>query len=176
MTHYVFGQNVSLFGARTSLNSTPKGWKKRKGRVPIVLDDPEARGDSQPSGGASNAGDLISGAFSLYSERLCSALRDFGVEFTAVETTIRAPGSQDPILGYYMVLGMADADCLTEDLEFFEIDAKKTNDLHMFDVNHRLRVIDEKLKTHLESLNLDGVFMVPTNEYGGRLAMDLTFG
>lgn len=179
MVYYVFGQDVSLVGARTSLNSLTKGWQEREGLVPIMLDDPEARGDCQPSGGAANVGDVISGAFSLYSERLCNALREFGIEFTAIETTIRAPGSQEPILGYFMVLGIADADCLTEeldDLEYFEIDAKKTNEQHMFDVEHKLRVIDEKFKMHLESLNLEGVFMVPTSEYGGALEMRLTMG
>ena len=179
MTYYVFGQDIRLAGARTALNSLPNAWYNLDGPIPVTLDDPLGRGDSEPSGGADKIGDIISGAFSLYSERLCQALRDFGVEFTAVQTLITVPGREASLLGYSMVLGIADAQCLAQgydEAEFFEIDADKTNGLHMFDLEHTNRIIDQAFKTHLDTLNLEGVFMVPTKEFGGTLEMRLKMG
>jgi len=179
MSYYVFGQDMREAGACISLSSVPNDWYELEGTIPVYLDDPDERGDIAPGSGADTFGDIIGGAYSLYSIRLCEALKDFGIELNTKPTQIFKPDNKDPVEGHNMVLGVPDADCLADgydELEYFEIDSEKTNDLSLFDLEHRLRIIDEKLKLHLESLDLKGVFMVPTKEYGGMLAMNLVYG
>jgi hypothetical protein len=178
MSYYLFGQDIREVGARIAIHSVPDDWYELEGPVPIILDDPESEGDSAPESCAGTIGDIVSGAFSLYSTRLCDALNDFGIELTTQPTKIFKPGIKEPVEDHNMVLGVPDADCLAEDfeeLEFFEIDSEKTEGLSFFDLNHRLRIIDEKLKLHLEVIGLKGVFMVPTKEYGGKLMLNLTY-
>ena len=98
---------------------------------------------------------------------------------TTKPVEIFKPGSTEPVTGYQLVLGVSDADCLAEEyseLEYFEVDASKTNNLSIFDLQHSLRIIDEKLKLHLESIELEGVYVVPTKEFGGTLANSLKWG
>jgi len=166
-------------GARIAINSVPNDWYKLEGPVPITLDDPESAGDIAPISGADTIGDIVGGAFTLYSSRLCDALNEFGIELNTKPAIIFKPGSKVPEEGHNMVLGVPDADYLTEafdELEYFEIDPTKTGGMSMFDLGHRLRIIDEKLKSHLDTTRLEGVFMVPSKEFGGMLAMKLTYG
>lgn len=185
MTYYVFGQDMRKVGARTAIDSWPEdhlmGEAELEIPVPIILDDPEERGDCAPKSGANTFGDIISGAFSLYSTRLCDELKVFGIELIYTPTKIFLPGIKEPLEGYNSVGGVPDTNCLAKGkgyngLEYFEIDSSKTKGLSLFDLKRSLRIIDERLKSHLETLGLEGVFMVPTSEYGGTLAMDLTFG
>jgi len=179
MTYYVFGQDMRQAGACIGMSSLPDDWYELDGAVPVKLDDPDRRGDIAPGSGADTFGDIVGGAYSLYSTRLCDALTEFGIELNTKPTQIFKPGNKEPVEGHNMVLGVPDVDCLADDfeeLEYFDIDPEKTKGLSLFDLEHDLRIIDEKLKQHLDTLELAGVFMIPTKKYGGMLAMEVTYG
>jgi len=179
MTFYVFDQDMRKVGARISISSVPEEWYELEGPVPVTLEDPESVGDIAPESGADTIGDIVGGAFSLYSSRLCEALNNFGLKLNYKPAEIFKPGSNEPVKGYNMVLGVNDSDCLAHDyneLEYFEIDSEKAKGLSLFDLQYSLRIIDESLKLHLDNAGLDGVFMVPTKEYGGMFAYSLKWG
>ena len=87
-----------------------------------------------------------------------------------------------PNKDYYFVRGVPDVECLNdglEDTENFNINPKKTNGLHMFDIYadyRNMRVIDEELKQHLEKQELKGVYFIQTAKYSGRLMLQLEMG
>ena len=179
MKYYVFGQDMRVAGARVGLNSLPRKWRKMSGPIPVRLDDPGSAGDIAPESGADTFGDIVSGAYSLYSDRLCEALKEFGIELDYNAVKIYKTGGVESVTGYNMALGAPDADCLIQEngeLDFFEIDETKTQGLSFFDLEHKIRIIDETLKIHLEKLELEGVFIIPTQEFGGMLAHTLTWG
>jgi len=179
MTYYVFGQDMREAGARIAFSSVPDDWYELEGAIPITLDDPDRRGDIAPGSGSDTFGDIVGGAYTLYSTRLCDALNEFGIKLNTLPTQIFKPGNKVPVEGHNMVLGVPDADCLADgfdELEYFEIDPEKTEGLSLFDLEHDLRIIDEKLKQHLDTIGLEGVFVIPTEKYGGMLAMSLVYG
>lgn len=187
--YYCFGQDRRKVGAQTSLDSFPQDWLRGKAELPVPvhihLDDPLGRDDAGPSSGAGTLGDIIDGAQSCYSKKLGDALKEFGVNLDLTLALIYLPGVTEPNSDYYMVRGVPNAECLIDksgELDYFEIDPSKTNGLHMFDVassNYgmwRARIIDEVLKQHLEKLDLKGVYVIPTTEYGGWLKTQLKMG
>lgn len=179
MTYYVFGQDMRKADARIAFSSVQEDWYEIEDPVPVVLDDPDRRGDTAPESGSNTFGDIVGGAFSLYSTRLCDALSEFGIALNTRSTQIFTPGNKEPVAGHNMVLGVPDADCLADgfdELEYFEIAPEKTEGLSLFDLEHKLRIIDEKLKQHLDTIGLESVFMIPTTKYGGMLAMRLVNG
>ncbi|MFT3713332.1 MAG: hypothetical protein QM817_37225 [Archangium sp.] len=180
MAFFAFGQDVRLAGARTAMNSMPRSVMMGKlpaDAIPVRIDDPLGRGDSEPSGGASKLGDIISGAFSIYSPKLQKALTDFGVKFDFKAVQVFLPGKEEAIEGYAWARGAPSVE--VPSLEFFEIDAAKTQGHALFDASLNfatVRVVTAALKQHLEAAGLEGVYFVPTKEYGGALAMVLTMG
>lgn len=181
MRYYVFGQDMRKVGAQIALHALPDDWYTMQGPVPVMLHDPEAEGDIAPESGADTMGDIIGGGLSLYSARLCDALEAFGIKLTYKPVTLFKPNSTTPVAGYNIVLGVSDVDCLDaataeDELEYFEIDSEQTRGLSLFDVEHTLRIIDEALKLHLDAVGLEGVFMIPTAEYGGLLAHHVRWG
>lgn len=187
MTYYVFGQDLREAGAQARINSFPQDWIMGEAElvepVPIKLDDPEGRGDTGPKGGADNCGDIISGAQFIYSKRLCDALKEYGVELETKQARIFRPGHDEPLDDYYMIMAFYEVkleeQSKDERLHFFELDDDISDGVAMFEVSRgisSLILIDEGLKLHLDKQNLKGVFTVPTTEFGGALAMDLTWG
>lgn len=171
---------MRLAGARTAMNSIPRSvmmGQMPAGPVPVRIDDPLGRGDSQPSGGASKLGDIVSGAFSLYSAKLHKALTDFGVKFDSKAVQLFLPGKESPIDGYVWPRGAKSIE--VPSIEFFTIDPAKTEGLALFDASlnwNTVRVVTAELKAHLEAVGLEGVYFVPTEKYGGALAMVLKMG
>jgi hypothetical protein len=176
MEYFVFGQDMRTSGARTSWSSLPS---QQDGRDELVveLDDPIARGDIAPQAGANALGDIISGAFSLYSTRLCDALTAFGITLNTKPVSVILAEDAGEVGGYHWVLGVADIQMDNEDdeLECFTLDEQDCEGLSFFDLNHRLRIVDARLKEHLEACQLEGVFIVPTQEFSGQLKMALCY-
>ncbi len=180
MTYYVFGQDPREAGALTNLNSMPESWLMGEGSadkvMPIILDDPEKRGDIGPAGGENNCGDIIGGACLLFSSRLMSAMRAFGLVLDSRPTLVRTPDGQS-IEGYEMVTGLPRRECLIgEELLSFRVDAGKIEGDSLFYMTKgfsSLLVIDEMLRVHLGLESLTGVFMVGTEDYDRDFAFQL---
>ena len=179
---YVFGQDVRLAGARTAISSMPNSvimGEIPTGPIPVELDDPLGRGDSEPRGGQAKLGDIISGAFSLYSARLQDALTAFGITLDFKPVQVFVPGQEQPVEGYAWVRGVPSIKLGGKALEFFTINHAQTGGRSFFDASvayASVRVIDQRLKVRLEVAGLEGVYFLPTKDYGGALAMSLKQG
>lgn len=177
---FAFGQDVRLAGARTALHSVPNSvimGKIPEGPIPVRLDDPLRRGDSEPSGGASKVGDVISGAMSLYSPRLQKALASFGVTIDYKPVEVFVPGRAEPLQGYAWARGVPSVEVAS--ISCFTVDQETTKGQALFDASlnySTVRVVNAALKAHLEAANLVGVYFVPTEEYGEPLATILKMG
>jgi len=184
MTYYVLGQNRLETSARITMDSLPEDWYSSKGPISISLYDPKKVGDMEHEFGSNSYGDIIDGSCSIYSDRLCEALKAFGIDANYKPVHLFETNGEVPVKGYNMVLGVPDAGrkCFisaTNELENFTLDASKVTGLSLFDLHGSycgLRVIDQKLKDYLETIELQNVSIVATPDYGRDLVMLHMYG
>lgn len=177
MNYYVLNQDKEASSIRTAFGSVEEKYLVSiipvEGVVPVYLkhtDDPlfEDANDGTPI-----YGDIITGTFSLYSDRVCEVLKSKGVDAVYRPVKIINKLEEDPkeITGYNMVLRIPDGDCIDEESDFetgFSIDETEVDGLKIFD--HSLeygavRIINEEIKEALVSMGIRGVYIIPTTEY-----------
>lgn len=177
MNYYVLNQDKEASTIRTMFGSIEEKYlislTPVEGVVPVYLkhtEDPlfENANDDTPI-----YGDIITGSFSLYSDRVCEVLksRNITAVYRPVKIINRLEVNGREIPGYNMVLGIADGDCISDDSDMesgFTIDSSRVDGLKMFDHDLEygaVRIIDEDTKEALVSMGIRGVYIIPTDEY-----------
>jgi hypothetical protein len=184
MAYYLLKQNRLVKGARAirDLPEDMDGVDWIQGKVMPPPPTPLRLVLSENSGGF--RGDIIQSLVTLFSEKLKGALDSFGVdnvEFFPVE--LEDPATQTTENGYHLanIIGLVSCvDMAKSDvrelpsgtgvrLKAFVIDERRAPDQAIFRLDEKptLIVINERLKTHLETAGLKGLKMIPTTEYDG---------
>ncbi len=175
MNYYVFNQDVSASPIKTDWESVEDRYlvsmTKVTGLVPVYLDHEEKPRFLDNDEGVPIYGDVISGIFSLYSDRLCDVLKTFDLDVVYRPVKIISREDKSETTGYNMVLRVADGDCIPKDTNYdegFSIDESQVEGLQLFD--HRLdygsvRIMDETIKQAVVEMGVRGVYIIPTNEY-----------